>query len=141
LDTPGGYPSAMDTTAELIARLAAAPAQAPLVADVVFEDYGQSTTYAGREAAITVLRAYFGGGFSDGRMYIHATVYDAKAIVLAFTFRGRHDGAFLGIPATGKEVAVPMILLCHTTNQQIQRIACYYDAGTILRQLGLTLVQ
>jgi hypothetical protein len=32
-----------------------------------------------------------------------------------------------------------MILLCHTTDHHIQHIAWYYDAGTILRQLGLTL--
>lgn len=122
----------------LIAIFIDAPPLAPLADDVVLEDYGQSMSYHGRTAVLPILRAYFGDGFPDGRICVEATFSDGRIAVVAFTFCGRQNGRFLGIPPTGREVAVPMILLCRTTDQHIQHIAWYYDAGTILRQLGLT---
>ena len=138
LDTAFPYPIFMGID-DLIAALSTAPAAALFSDEVVLEDHGQSMVYIGREAVISVLRAYFGEGFPDGRMCLHTTLCNEQAAVLAFTFRGRQERVFLGIPATGREVAVPMILFCDTANQQIQRIACYYDAGTLLRQLGLSI--
>jgi steroid delta-isomerase-like uncharacterized protein len=123
----------------LIATFIAAPTHAPLAEDVILEDYGQSMVYHGRTAVLPILRAYFSDGFPDGRICVDATFSDSRIIVIAFTFRGRHNGRFLGLPPTGREVAVPMILLCHTTDHHIQHIAWYYDAGTLLRQIGLAL--
>jgi len=123
----------------LIADFARTPTQLPLTEDVVLEDHGQSMVYRGRTAVQPILRAYFVDGFSDGRVTVHTTLTNEQTIVIAFVFNGRHDGLFLGIPATGREVAVPMILLGHLNQQHIQHIALYYDAGTILRQLGLAL--
>jgi len=123
----------------LFAALAAAPAQAPLSDHAILEDYGQSMVYRGRQAVITVLRAYFGLGFPNGRIEIHAAFSNPPARAVAFTFLGRQDGVFLGIPATGREVAVPMMLLYRLAEGHIHYLAWYYDAGTLLRQLGLAL--
>lgn len=128
----------MDTE-QLIVAFAAAPLQVPLTDDIILEDHGQSMVYRGRAAVSPILRAYFSDGFPDGRMCIRTTFTNTQTAVIAFTFRGRQDGLFLGIPATSREVAVPMILLCRITDCHIQHIAWYYDAGTILRQLGLTI--
>ena len=123
----------------LITDFAHTPAQLPLTEDVVLEDHGQSMVYQGRTAVLPILRAYFVDGFSDGRVTVHTTLANEQTIVIAFLFNGRHDGTFLGIPATGREVTVPMILLGHINQQQIQHLTLYYDAGTILRQLDLAL--
>ncbi len=123
----------------LFTALAADPAQAPLTDNAVLEDYGQSMVYRGRQAVISVLRAYFGLGFSNGRIEIHTAFSNPPARAVAFTFLGRQDGVFLGIPATGREVAVPMMLLYRLAKGHIYYLAWYYDAGTLLRQLGLSL--
>ena len=122
---------------QLITNFAQTPTQLPLTEDVVLEDHGQRMVYRGRTAVLPILRAYFEDGFSDGRVTVHTTLTNEKSVVIAFNFNGRHDGPFLGIPATGREVTVPMILLGHVTQQQIQHLTLYYDAGTLLRQLDL----
>ncbi|MCL4267249.1 MAG: ester cyclase [Anaerolineae bacterium] len=123
----------------LIANFARTPTQLPLTEDVVLEDHGQSRVYRGRTAVLPILRAYFVDGFADSRATVHTTLTNEQTIVIAFVFNGRHQSLFLGIPATGREVTVPMILLGHISQQHIQHIILYYDAGTILRQLGLAL--
>lgn len=122
-----------------IAALAADPAQAPLTVDAVLEDYGQSMVYRGRQAIISVLRAYFGLGFPNRRIEIQDAFSNQQSRAVAFTFFGRQDGVFLGIPATGREVIVPMMLLYRLADGYIHYLAWYYDAGTLLRQLGLVL--
>jgi steroid delta-isomerase-like uncharacterized protein len=140
LDTAVVYPLHMGTDS-LIDAFIATPLQSPLADDIVLEDYGQSMVYHGRRAVLPILQAYFGNGFPDGRMCVQATLSDGQLVVIAFTFCGRQQQVFMGLPATNREVAVPMVLLIHRANQQIHHMAWYYDAGTFLRQLGLTLNQ
>ena len=140
MDTGSLYPGDMDID-HFIAALMAAPSQAPLGEDVILEDHGQSMVYRGRPAVTAVLEAYFKGGFSDGRMNVQEIFTNGPSQVVTFVFHGRQDGAFLGIPATGREVSVPMILLIRVTEEKIRYLAWYYDAGTLLRQLGLSLSQ
>jgi predicted ester cyclase len=45
----------------------------------------------------------------------------------------------MGLPATGREVALPMIIVCHIAAEKIQQAAMYYDAGSLLRQLGMAI--
>lgn len=138
LDTAVSYPILMVAEA-LISTFVTTPLQVPLADDIILEDYGQSMVYHGRPAVLPILQAYFGDGFPDGRISVQTTLSDRQKVVIAFTFCGRQQRAFLGLPATNREVAVPMLLLFRLAHQQIQHIAWYYDAGTFLRQLGLTL--
>jgi steroid delta-isomerase-like uncharacterized protein len=129
-----GFGMGMD---HLIAAFVERPERAPLAEGVVLEDFGQCMVYRGRAAVLAVLSAFFGEGFPDGRMCVEATLSEKQMVVIAFVFCGRQERVFLGLPATGREVAVPMILLFRVAQQCIEHIAWYYDAGTILRQLGL----
>ncbi len=124
-------------TDSLITTFTTRPAQAPLADDIVLEDFAQRVGYRGRTAVLPVLRAYFGDGFPDGRMDLHAALHDERTLACRFTFNGRQDGRFLGIPATGRRVSVPMCVICRIGNGRIGHIALYYDAATLLQQLGL----
>jgi steroid delta-isomerase-like uncharacterized protein len=110
-----------------------------LAEDVVFRDQAQSRSFVGRAAVETVWQALFADGFAEVRIEVHALVSDDTAAALQFTFRGRHRGHFMDIPPTGREVAIPMALFCRIEAGQIQEATLYYDAGTLLRQLGLAL--
>ena len=60
------------------------------------------------------------------------------AVVLEVIIRGRHLGAWRGLPATGRQIEFP---LCGVyTFDQGNRLAgekIYYDRATVLRQLGV----
>jgi hypothetical protein len=45
----------------------------------------------------------------------------------------------MGILPTGREVVVPMALFCWIEAREIRKASLHYDAGTLLRQLGLAL--
>lgn len=124
-------------TDRLLRAFIAAPDAAPLADDIRFVNHAQRMVYRGRPAVAPVLRAYFGEGFPDGRMRVEATLAGQGLSVVAFTFYGRQERVFMGIPATNRLVAVPMICLFHAARRHIHHIAWYYDAGTLLRQLGL----
>ena len=115
-------------------RATMAPAE-----DAVFWDQAQSRSYAGRAAVEAVWQAFFADSFADVQIEIHTLIADDMAATLEFIFRGRHHDRFMGIPPTGQEVAIPMALFCCIEAGQIRQATLYYDAGTLLRQLGLAL--
>jgi steroid delta-isomerase-like uncharacterized protein len=110
-----------------------------LTEDIVFRDQAQSRSFAGRVAVEAMWRALFADGFAEARVEIHTLIAEESAAALEFTFRGRHRGRFMGIPPTGREVAIPMALFFAIEAGQLRRATLYYDAGTLLRQLGLAL--
>jgi steroid delta-isomerase-like uncharacterized protein len=110
-----------------------------LAEEVVFWDQAQSRSFAGRAAVEAVWQALFADGFAEVRIEAHTLITDDTAAALEFTFRGWHRGRFMGIPPTGREVVIPMALFCWIEAGQIQQASLYYDAGTLLRQLGLAL--
>jgi steroid delta-isomerase-like uncharacterized protein len=110
-----------------------------LAEDVVFGDQAQSRSFTGRAAVEAIWQALFVDGFADVRIEIHTFIADDMAAALEFIFRGRHHGRFMGLPPTGQEVAIPMALFCRIEAGQIRRATLFYDAGTLLRQIGLAL--
>jgi steroid delta-isomerase-like uncharacterized protein len=69
---------------------------------------------------------------------IHRRHVGEDAVVLEVIIRGRHLGAWRGLPATGRQIDFP---LCGVyTFDKGNRIAgekIYYDRATVLRQLGV----
>lgn len=114
-----------------------APTAVPLADGVTWQDMGQNCTYVGRPAVTALLQAFFVEGFPAAHLTVQHLLVDEKKAVLQFIFSGRQDGPFMAIPATGRQVAVPMVLICTLHNATIEQAALYYDAGTLLRQLGL----
>jgi predicted ester cyclase len=113
------------------------PTAVPLADGVTWQDMGQNCTYQGQAAVTALLQAFFVEGFPAARLALQHLLVDEKKAVLQFTFYGRQDGPFMAIPATGRAVSVPMVLVCTLTDAALEQAALYYDAGTLLRQLGL----
>ena len=51
---------------------------------------------------------------------------------------GKHTGAFMGIPATGKEVTISSIRLDHVQAGKITQTLLEWDKLSLLQQLGVT---
>lgn len=57
--------------------------------------------------------------------------------VLEGDFVGKHIGEFAGIPATGKEVRVPLCVVYELKNEQITAARVYFETPVLLGQLGV----
>ena len=123
----------------LIEQLLAHSTPLTLASDVMLIDHAQSQVYHGQGAVMAFYQAFFEDGFPEADVLIHNQLMNDQTIVFECTFSGCNTGPFLGIPATNREVTVPITLIGHLEQNQIQQLTLYYDAGTLLRQLGLAL--
>ena len=76
--------------------------------------------------------------FPDQRNELHAIRHADDAVVVEFDLLGTHGGPFLGMAATGRTFRCRMVALFVFGGERITCERVYFDAGTILRQLGLS---
>jgi steroid delta-isomerase-like uncharacterized protein len=105
-----------------------------------YEMVATGTVYDGADEVIgyyTSSRA----AFPDQRNEIHSIRQADDAVIVEFDLLGTHSGPFLGMEPTGREFRCRMAAFFVFENGT-DRIACeriYFDTGTILAQLGITL--
>jgi predicted ester cyclase len=58
---------------------------------------------------IRQLSALFRAAFPDGRMTVEDMIAEGDRVATRKTFRGTHQGAFMGLPPTGKPVEIGLI--------------------------------
>jgi predicted ester cyclase len=74
----------------------------------MIEHYGQPSSLNSVEA----FKKFFAGfiaAFPDVKAVIHNQVAEGDKVVTHKTFHGTHKGEFMGIPPTGKKVAIELI--------------------------------
>jgi steroid delta-isomerase-like uncharacterized protein len=60
------------------------------------------------------------------------------AVVLEVIIRGRHLGAWRGLPATGRQIELPLCgIFTFDDEDRLAGETIYYDRATLLRQLGV----
>lgn len=60
------------------------------------------------------VRAFYAGifaAFPGCQLTIHDTLVEGDRISCRFTLAGRHEGEFLGVPATGTDITIPGITI------------------------------
>ena len=67
---------------------------------------------------------------------IQSVVHSAP-VIAEFWLRGTHEGSFRGLPATGRSFECRMAALFLFDEDRLVCERVYFDAGTILRQLGI----
>ena len=75
--------------------------------------------------------------FPDQRNELLALHHAEDAVIVEAMLYGTHDGAFRGLPATGRKFEMRF---CAVFVFEEDRLVCervYFDAGTVLRQLGI----
>ncbi len=78
---------------------------------------------------------YF-GAFSDIRVTLHELVAEGDTVVFHASARGRHTGAFMGIPPTGREVTFTEIAINRVAGGKIVEHRGVTDLLGVLQQLG-----
>lgn len=102
--------------------------------------FGESFT--GKEGARDFMRRW-AAAFSDARVEVKNLILSDDYAVVEFLGRGTHTGS-LSTPvgtleATGKQAEVPFCDVIHFEGNEIVSIRSYFDAATMLRQLGATI--
>jgi steroid delta-isomerase-like uncharacterized protein len=108
-----------------------------LAEDVILRDQAQERSFCGRAEVAAFLDALFVQAFAGARIEVENLLVSGEAAALTFTFHGRQAGAFMGLPPTQQVVAVPMAMVLRLAGDEIRQADLYYNAGTLLRQLGL----
>jgi steroid delta-isomerase-like uncharacterized protein len=75
-------------------------------------------------------------GFPDFRLTEEDTIAEGDKVVNRWTFRGTHQGEFMGIPATNKQVTTTGIDLLRIANGKIVEVWQNSDQLGMLQQLG-----
>src|SRR5690348_12037672 len=102
--------------------------------DVVFTIMATGEEYAGRDGVMRMLNFFYREAFEADAETTNTIFAEGKA-VLEGNFVGRHTGDFAGIPATGKEVRVPLCVVYDLENDQIVRGRVYFEMPVLMQQL------
>lgn len=98
--------------------------------------HNASTTIQGLEAYKQWISLYL-IAFPDARLTIEEMLAEGDKVVVRQTFRGTHQGDLMGIPSTGKQVAVPGIFITHIVNGKAVEQWANYDELGLMQQLGV----
>jgi len=75
--------------------------------------------------------------FPDQRNEVIALHHAEDAVIVEFWLRGTHNGEFRGVPPTGKAFECRMAAFFLFEGSRLVNERVYFDAATILTQLGL----
>lgn len=64
-------------------------------------------------------------------------IAEGDKVVVRFTIRATHQGDFMGIPATGRPVNVPGIIIYRIADQKIVEYWMHFDAMAMMQQIGV----
>lgn len=76
-------------------------------------------------------------GFPRYELVAEEMLAEEDKVMVRFTLRGVHKGEFMGIPATGKNVAVPGVIIYRIANGKIADHWMLMDSMALLQQLGV----
>ena len=110
-----------------------------VVDEVAAPDYVNHTSQAGVPAnreGLKQLTAMFRRAFPDGRMTIEDMVAEEDRVATRKTFRGTHRGELMGIPPTGRAVAIQLIDIVRLADGKAVESWNAADDLGLLQQLG-----
>ena len=64
-------------------------------------------------------------------------IAEGNTVVVRFNLHATHQGSFMGIPATGKEINVPGIIIYHLADGKIIAHWMQIDSMAMMQQLGV----
>jgi steroid delta-isomerase-like uncharacterized protein len=104
----------------------------------VFEDVAVGVRYEGGEAIVEQNYRHLWDGFPGLRREIQRWTFGDDAVVVEITLRGKHEGTFRGIPASGRDLEFRIIAHFQFDDEgRIAQETAYYDRLTFMQQIGL----
>ncbi|HEX2219515.1 MAG TPA: ester cyclase [Gemmatimonadales bacterium] len=103
--------------------------------DVVFTTMATGDEHRGPEGVKRMLEHVYHEAF-DARAETRSRIYTEDHAVLEADFVGTHTGTFAGVPATGRQVRVPLCVVYDLRDGKIVRGRVYLEVPVLLRQIG-----
>jgi steroid delta-isomerase-like uncharacterized protein len=94
-----------------------------------------SETVSGADGVKQAVRL-FRTAFPDMRITIEELIAEGDAVCARSVLRGTHQGEFMGIPATGRTIAMATLTLVHIIDGRLTSSCVKNDVVTLLHQLG-----
>ena len=104
----------------------------------IYKIMATSATFKGRDQVAQFYNGLFEGVPDAAFELINAFVGE-EGVVEESILRGAQRGTLFGIPATGREIALPMTIVFPMLNGQIMGERLYFDLATLARQLGVSI--
>ena len=83
------------------------------------------------------LAALFLAAFPNGKHTIEDIIGEGDKVVARITYHGTHTGDLMGIPPTGKQVAVSAMTIDHIANGKIVETWRLFDQMGMMQQLDV----
>ena len=108
-----------------------------LAKDVIFTIMATGQEHLGPDAVLGMLHYFYHVAF-DATATTRVMLFGENNAMFEGDFVGKHIGEFAGIPATGKDVRVPLCVVYDLANNQITRGRVYFEMPALLQQLGVS---
>lgn len=99
------------------------------------EDFVHNGEQRGREGQKQAVEEFL-GGFSDLRNEILLILGEGDLVAAHQSWRGTHDGAFLGVAATGRTVTFPSTAILRISAGEIAEAVDVVGVAELMGQLG-----
>lgn len=103
--------------------------------DVVFTHMATGDEHRGPDAVRRMLDYMYHQAF-DARAEERSRIFADNQAVVEGDFVGTHIGEFAGIPATGRQVRVPLCVVYDLEEGVVKRARVYIEMPVMMRQLG-----
>jgi steroid delta-isomerase-like uncharacterized protein len=104
--------------------------------DVVFTVMASGQEAHGPEGVLGSLNHFYHVAFDATAENTIEIVENGKVVWDGY-FVGKHIGEFSGVPATGKQVRVPLCIVYELEDEQIKKARVYFEMPVLLQQLGV----
>jgi steroid delta-isomerase-like uncharacterized protein len=103
--------------------------------DAIFFVPGRSEPMRGPAGYLAIIQM-MRGGFPDIQWTLDEMIAEGDKVAARFTMRGTHQGTFLGVPPTGKAIAVQAMNFYRLTDGQFVEERGQPDMLALLQQIG-----
>lgn len=104
--------------------------------DVVFTIMATGQEHQSPQGVMGMLNYFYHVAF-DATAETRTLLFGENNAMVEGEFVGKHIGEFAGIPATGKNVRVPICVVYDLENAQIKRGRVYFEMPALMAQLGV----
>lgn len=106
--------------------------------DVVFTIMATGQEHHTPEGVMGMLNYFYHIAF-EATATTRGTLFGESNAMFEGDFVGKHIGEFAGVPATGKDVNVPICVVYDLENNLIKRGRVYFEMPALLAQLGVSM--
>lgn len=107
-----------------------------LADDMIEHEELPASDASGGKAGVRALFQSLFDAFPDFEMVVEDTIVEGDKAVIRLRALGTHRGEFLGIPATGRHIDVPLIDIMRARDGKIVEHWGVMDSAAMMQQLG-----